>query len=216
MISKRLKSIADFVDKEDALVDVGCDHGLLGIYLVQKKLCKKVIASDINKNALQSAIDNIKKNNLDIETVLSDGLDIVDMSNINTLVISGMGTSTIFHILNSNKIKNVKKIILQSNNYHELLRSGMNKIDYYLEQEKIVLDKGKWYVTMLFTKSSKKNTKKEIEYGYLNNLDYIDYLINHEKAIIKKISFFCFKVRFRHYKTMLELKRIKKENIYKK
>ena len=51
-ISKRLLSIADFVSEDDELVDVGCDHGLLSIYLISNKKCKRVIASDINKNAL--------------------------------------------------------------------------------------------------------------------------------------------------------------------
>ena len=36
-ISKRLKSIVSFVDKDDSVVDVGCDHGLLSIYLVENK-----------------------------------------------------------------------------------------------------------------------------------------------------------------------------------
>ena len=60
-LSKRLESLALLVDKKDQLVDVGCDHGLLSIYLVQNNLCKKVIASDVNQNALNSAIKNIRE-----------------------------------------------------------------------------------------------------------------------------------------------------------
>ncbi|MDE5889099.1 MAG: class I SAM-dependent methyltransferase, partial [Bacilli bacterium] len=72
-ISKRLKAIAEFVSKKDSLVDVGCDHGLLSIYLVENECVKRVIASDINQNALNSAIKNIKIRNMNIDTVLSDG-----------------------------------------------------------------------------------------------------------------------------------------------
>ena len=64
-LSKRLESLALLVDKKDQLVDVGCDHGLLSIYLVQNNLCKKVIASDVNQNALNSAIKNISLRNKD-------------------------------------------------------------------------------------------------------------------------------------------------------
>ena len=169
-ISKRLLSIADFISKKDELVDVGCDHGLLSIYLIENKLCKRVIASDINQNALNNAINNIKKKNLNIETILSDGIDNIDLTNINTLIISGMGTSTILHILkNNNQLKNINKIIIQSNNEHEILRKEMNNKNYYLKEEKILKNNDKWYITMCYIKSNKQNTKNEIEYGYLNN-----------------------------------------------
>ena len=187
-ISKRLLTIADFISQEDELVDVGCDHGLLSIYLIENKLCKRVIASDINQNALNNAIDNIKKRKLNIETILSDGITNIDLTNINTLVISGMGTSTILHILeDNNKIKNINKIIIQSNNEHEVLRKEMNKKNYYLKEETIINEHNKWYITMLYIKSNKKNTKEEIEYGYLNNKEYKKYLLNKYEEINKKI-----------------------------
>ena len=54
-----------------------------------ENLCKKVIASDVNQNALNSAIKNISLRKLDIETVLSDGINDVNLKGINTLIISG-------------------------------------------------------------------------------------------------------------------------------
>lgn len=187
-ISKRLQAIASFVSLEDKIVDVGCDHGYLSIYLVENKLVSKVIASDINKNALQSAINNIKKKNLDIPTILSDGIKEVDLSNINTLVISGMGTATILHILDDdNKLSKINKLLIQSNNNQEILRRNMNNKGYYLENEIYTFDKGKWYVTSKFIKSNKKNTLEELAYGFLNNKKYNDYLLSYEKNIIDKV-----------------------------
>lgn len=187
-LSKRLKTITEFLNKEDCLVDVGCDHGLLSIYLVRNKLVQKVIASDVNSNALSSAISNIKKANLDIETVLSDGINNIDLKDINTLVIAGMGTSTIKHILfDSDKLTNINKIVTQSNNDHEMLRKFMNSIGYYLDNELYVLDKGKWYVTSCFVKSSEKNTELVIKYGFLNNREYNSYLIQSKESILNKI-----------------------------
>ncbi len=206
-ISKRLNSLALFVEKKDSLIDVGCDHGLLSIYLKENKLCKNIIASDINKNALSGAIKNINKRNLDIPTYLSDGINDVPLKGINTLVISGMGTSTIKHILNdSNKLKHIKKIIVQSNNDHKLLRTFMNDINYYMADENVVYDKGKWYVTCLFIKSDKKNTKKELEYGYLSNSLYNEYLILEQKKILKKIPFYS----FAKYQKISELNKLKR------
>ena len=62
MISLKLKAIAFFIDKNDRVVDVGCDHAYLDIYLVKNGLCKNIIASDINENALNIAKNNIQKN----------------------------------------------------------------------------------------------------------------------------------------------------------
>ena len=186
-LSKRLKVLASFIDNEDSLVDVGCDHGYLSIYLKKNNKCKNVICSDINQNALDSAISNIRNSELDINCYLSDGLKNVPMDNINTIVIAGMGTSSIISILSvSEKLKLVDKIVLQSNNNHEELRRFMNSIGYYLVQEKYVLDKGKWYITMLYVKDKKENTELVLKYGYIDS-NYGRYLINNYSKIIKRI-----------------------------
>ena len=64
-LSPRLKLISDFVPLDSKVMDIGCDHGLLDIYLYQNKnkKVKKIIASDINSSALNNAIENIKANN---------------------------------------------------------------------------------------------------------------------------------------------------------
>ena len=95
-LSPRLKKIAKYVDDFSNIVDIGCDHGLLDIYLVQTNKNIKVIASDVNENALNNAINNIKKYNLDskITTILSNGLDNIDTTNIDTMIIAGMGSHT--------------------------------------------------------------------------------------------------------------------------
>ena len=208
-LSNRLKAIVKFVDKKDSIVDVGCDHGYLSIYLVENKLAKKVIASDINQNALNSAINNIKKSNLDIETVLSDGVKDVNLKGINTLVISGMGTSTILHILSdSNKLKNINKLLLQSNNDHEELRRSLNKRGYYLEDETYTFDKGKWYVTSKFVKSEQTNNENVIKYGLLNNTEYNKYLLKYEENIVKRIPWFSLKAKINAILKYKKTKRI--------
>ena len=208
-LSDRLKAIVKFVDKKDSIVDVGCDHGYLSIYLTENKLVKKVIASDINQNALNSAINNIKKSKLNIETVLSDGIKDINLKGINTLVISGMGTNTILHILSdSGKLKNINKLLLQSNNDHEILRRSLNLIGYYLEDETYTFDKGKWYVTCKFVKSDEKNSEEVIKYGLLNNNDYNEYILSYEKKIVERIPWKSVKAKINAILKYRKLKRI--------
>lgn len=185
MKSKRLLAIASFIEKNDSVLDLGCDHGYLAIYLKKNNLCKNVIASDISSNALDIAKNNIKKYQVDIKTYLSDGLN-----NINdfydTIVIAGMGTYSIIKILNDKELP--PKIILASNNDYPLLRKFMNSIGYYLEKELVVLEKDKYYIVMLYIIKEKKLKKTEILFGKNNNIEYYQYLYDKNLSILKRTS----------------------------
>ena len=112
MLSIRLESLARHINFNDHIIDIGCDHALLDVYLVKNNVVKKMIVSDIHENALNTGKDNIQKNNLSdrIEARLGNGLSVLtDDDKIDTILISGMGTSTILKILDNpylNKIDN--------------------------------------------------------------------------------------------------------------
>ena len=169
-ISKRLEAISSLIKNNSKIIDIGCDHGLLDIYLYQKNISKKIIASDINENALNNAKENIKKYKLDnvIETRLGNGLDSLrEKDDIDTIVISGMGAHTIIGILknNLNKLKKINTIIIQSNTKLDLLRKEINKLNYIIDDEILVEDNRKMYTIIKFIKGKKKYTKKELYFG---------------------------------------------------
>ena len=216
MLSKRLASIKSFVESNDKIVDVGCDHGYLSIELYEKKLCNSIIATDINKNALENAKKNIRERNLNIRTVLTDGLKNISTKDYDTVIISGMGTNTILHILNNKeKLKNVKKIILQSNNNRVELREEMQKIGYYLKDENIVYENKKYYITMLYIKSNEKNTKNEIRYRILKkeHIEYYQYVITSYENIISKLPLKRFKEKYLLKKRIKELRKLMKKEL---
>ena len=64
-LPNRLKAIADLINQVDLVADVGTDHGLLPIYLIQNQIAKKVYASDIAILPLNKAKENIAKYGLD-------------------------------------------------------------------------------------------------------------------------------------------------------
>ena len=99
MLNLKLKTIANLVNKNDTVIDIGCDHAYLAIYLKKEKLCKKVYASDISGNVINIAKKNIKDNNVQIDIFLSDGFKNISNNDINTAIISGMGASTILNIV---------------------------------------------------------------------------------------------------------------------
>ena len=59
-LDNRLKRITDFIPSDSYILDVGCDHALLDIYLALNRNNVKLIASDINENPLKIAKENIK------------------------------------------------------------------------------------------------------------------------------------------------------------
>ena len=167
-LSKRLLSIANLVDDNSKVVDIGCDHGLVSIYLAMNKQNISIIASDINQNALDNAIKNINKYHLEdkIKVCLSNGLDNIN-DEIDTIIISGMGGHTIVDILTNNqeKLHTVNNIIIQSNNDIEYVRRKIVKLGYYIKKEELILDKNIYYTVILFTKGKKKYTNKEYYFG---------------------------------------------------
>ena len=131
-ISKRLEAISSLIPINSKIIDIGCDHAMLDIYLYQKGISNKIIASDINNNALNNAKNNIKKYKLDkhIKTRLGSGLEpLTKEDNIDTIIISGMGTYTITSFLkkDKNKLENINTLIIQSNTKLALLRKEIIK-----------------------------------------------------------------------------------------
>lgn len=168
-LSKRLKAIANFVDDNTKVIDIGCDHGLLSIYLAKNRSNIKVIASDVNEKALNNAISNIKKEHLEdkIETRLGSGLEVVSSNEIDTVIIAGMGAKTIIGILkySLDKLTSINNIIVQSNTDLYFLRKNIIHLGFYIADEELVQDKNIIYTVIKFSKGKKKYSYKELYLG---------------------------------------------------
>ena len=169
-LSKRLEAISSLVPVNAKVIDVGCDHALLDIYLYQNKISNKIIAADVNQNALNNAKDNIKKAKLEkiIEARLGNGIDTLkEDDDIDTIIMAGMGAHTIIGILKNNyqKLKNINNIIIQSNTKLLFLRKEMMKLNYKIDNELIVLDNKKTYIIIKYIRGRQKYNKKELYFG---------------------------------------------------
>lgn len=178
----RIESIYSLIDENDKVVDVGCDQAKLSIMLAKRN--QKSIASDISEKVIDRASKTIKELSLDnlIDLRVSNGLDNIKESEVDTLVLSGMGTYTILDILSDTNIK-FKKIITISNNYHDILRVKMNDLGYKINKELIIKENNKYYNLIEFTIGN-NNLSKEEELIGLNHIDktmyneYLNYLLD--------------------------------------
>ena len=191
ILNKRLETLSAFINDKDIVLDIGCDHGLLGIYLTLEKNIK-VISSDINPKPLEKAKENILKYHLEnkIETRLGDGLETIS-SDVNTIVISGMGGLNIINILKEvKKYPNVKKLVLSPNNDFIIVRKEISKLGFKINREEIVLEQGKYYLISEYILG-----KEDIDY-YFGKLDlnndtvkkYYNYIYDTNIRIINELG----------------------------
>ncbi len=197
-LKPRLLSLVKFIDDNDKIIDVGCDHAYLDIYLAQTGHPNKIYASDVNSNALSSGIENIEKFELTnkIIPMLSYGIEKANECDVDTLVISGMGAKNIVDILNSPNLNRFYKLILQSNNNHAELRRSLTGFGFNIIYEEVIHENDKTYINIVATRdyNIKTYTDKEYEFGpYLItnpiNLDYFKELYaSYEKILFKSKS----------------------------
>lgn len=191
---ERIKRISQFVDNDSKIIDVGCDHGYLGIEIINQNRNIHVISSDISKNALLSAKTNIENNDIScIDLRVGNGLEVVLANEIDTVVMSGLGSHTQIEVLinGKDKLKYVNNIILCPNDSAFYIRSNLNLIGYYIYDEDVVLENGKFYPILKLKKGIRDYTYEEMLLGPI--------LINKKN-----------KITLQFYKEMLN----KKLNIY--
>lgn len=187
---KRLECVLKYIEGK-ILVDLGCDHGYLAINAIN--LCKvnKAYALDINELPLENAKKNIKNANLSdkIETVLSDGLDNFELE-FDCLTICGMGGILMCDILKRglNKLKNVKRIILEPNNNQNIVREFLNNNNFFIINEDLCYEKGHIYEIIVIEHGKMNLTKKEIDFGPINLKKKDELFIRKYKSILEGLE----------------------------
>lgn len=170
-LSKRLKRIAEHVDKCESVADIGTDHGYIPIYLVKEGICKKAIASDINKGPIEKAKVNVAFEGVSnkVKCLLGPGLNSLKVGEVNGVILAGMGGNLTRDILlaDMEKVKKYDFIILQPAQNPEVLREFLYKNDYEIIDEDLIKDEGRFYE--LFKVKYNENSEKlvfedELEY----------------------------------------------------
>lgn len=188
-LTKRLQAICDLIEEGSRVIDVGADHALVDIYLTKYKNCK-CIATDISEKCIQKAKENIEKNNLNIETIVTNGLENIDLKD-EKIILAGMGAHTILKILNKNITND---LIISAHTDIPLLRKEIQKKGYYIEDEKVVNEKHYYIIT--YYKYGKKKKSNNYITPFIQNKEYINFLeekykikYKYEKNIFKKLKY---------------------------
>lgn len=151
-LSKRLSAVASMVTEGNRLVDVGCDHGYLPLYLYLNKKIPSAIAMDVRPGPLSRAREHIAEYGLEkyIETRLSDGLSALSPGEGDTLTVAGMGGPLMERILMAKEEvrESFQELILQPQSDIPHFRRFLREIGWEIIEEEIVLEDGKFYPMM--------------------------------------------------------------------
>lgn len=141
-LSNRLDYLANEIEVGEAMVDIGCDHGFLPIYLIENKISPKVILCDISNESLNKAKENFNRflPEYTPDARCGDGLKVVETGEAEAVVIAGMGGILISEILSENidKTLSFKKLVLQPRSHIEHLRRWLAENGFYIVKEGLV------------------------------------------------------------------------------
>lgn len=149
-LSERLTTIANMVSRGRSVCDVGCDHGFVSIYLVQKGIAPFVLAMDVGKGPLAQAQKHVQEAGLTgrITTRLSDGLAAYREHEAECLVIAGMGGPLMSRILSDAKAATFAELVLAPQSEIPQFRRFLDEHGFGIVEEELVYEDGKYYPVM--------------------------------------------------------------------
>lgn len=152
VLSRRMQALAEMVTPGSLLADVGCDHGFISIYLVQHGICPRVYAMDIHSGPLQRAKEHVAACGLEmyIDIRRSDGVAALKPGEADCLLCAGMGGRLMQKILTQGreKVSAMRELILQPQSEIADFRRFLREEGFVIEQERMVLEDGKYYPMM--------------------------------------------------------------------
>ena len=189
-ISERMRALTGLVTPGLTMCDVGCDHGFVAIYLVQKEICPKVFAMDVRSGPLSRAQEHIRQYGLGdwIETRLSDGLAKLKAGEAEGMICAGMGGPLMIKILEEGQVLTgeMKELILQPQSEISEFRKYLRTHGYHIIKEDMVFEDGKYYPMMKVVpgevlQPSVEDTSKQQIFDRFGQ-----YLLEHKHPVLKK------------------------------
>lgn len=167
MLNNRLLTVARHVPARAKVLDVGCDHAHLAIYLLKNHLADSVIASDIVNGPVEAARKNIKMAGLQekLKLIQADGVLGIKPGEADCVIIAGMGAATIIEILTAGKeiIQTCQTLILQPMIAADKLRLWLADNAWVRIADDLCLDNSRLYEIIVAQPAQKSYTISKLQ-----------------------------------------------------
>ncbi len=169
--------LAELINKNKKVVDVGTDHGYLPVFLLENNLAKYVIAADIGEKPLMNAAKTFEKYRVkdNFQLILSDGLDSIPQEFTEEIVLAGMGGTLMRVILERAawiKSRHIH-LILQPMSHAFEVRQFLCENGFYIERETTSSDARFTYLAISAYYDGKENTR-DAHYYYFGEIESIN------------------------------------------
>lgn len=148
----RLHCVAKLIGKTNSIADIGSDHALLPIYLLNSQQVEYAVAGELGDGPFLRAKEAINRAGLSnkVDVRQGDGLRILEDSEVDTVVIAGMGGDLMTNILcfSPKKTESFKRFILQPMKHDAVLRKWLSDNGFVILRESLIFENGKYYPAM--------------------------------------------------------------------
>ncbi len=176
------------------MIDVGTDHAIIPIALVQKGYRGKLFASDIHPGPLRKAKYSAQEAGVaeQICFQLCDGLALCPPTDIDCILIAGMGGETICRILDQAEwiFDRPYQFIFQPMSHAEVLRYWLVHNEIRIDREEIISENGQLF-QIISASLGKSPRYSDTEYfvGQINGIRSgvsVFQLLQEEAAMLRK------------------------------
>jgi tRNA (adenine22-N1)-methyltransferase len=188
----RIQKLLSYIDYCDSILDIGCDHGYLGL---GAKLCgvKNVYLTDISEICLNKAKDLLRKYNVTANFYISNGIpDDLLKTKIDYLSIMGIGGKNTINILKKIKSNYASNYIFQPMSESKLLREYLINNNYNIIKDVKIEIEDRFYDVIIAKLGKCSYDYLSLKYGkdnvYAPQKDFLDYLSKQKNLMIDYLS----------------------------
>lgn len=149
-LPQRLHMLVDMLIPGQSTADIGADHALLALYLLEQGLVPRVIIGELGDGPYQRACKaaaQCAEGRSRIEVRQGDGLQVLHSGEVGSVILAGMGGDTITGILQYDQQKSCsyQHYVFQPMSKAEVLRQLLADWGWPILEERLVRENGHYY-----------------------------------------------------------------------
>lgn len=164
-LTARLEEIIRLVPTCERVVDVGTDHALVPIALLNRNIVRYAVG--IDKSSLPLGQARVNRHNAQVvdrlQLVCADGLEVEKVHAQDVVVMAGMGGRTMQQVLETSDWKGT--LVLQPNRDVPRLRGWLSENGWCSDVESIILENKQYFWTSRWYRGQASVSAMELEFG---------------------------------------------------